>query len=272
MNENKTSDKIEKSTDVAAAAATDSSSNRDFIVLDDSVNETGAIQSHDNEIEIIKESTCCPLCFEIVDSSLEAHFAFKHKELDCPFCSLIFDTDEQLASHVNSAHYAETAHQNDPETTEVISHQANGELVLECPICSFKVKDREWLEIHVDSHFNPTNPPDSDIRQSGSSSSQFADIPTTSRNAAHSSSPNDPNEDMDYQLALSVQEEEQRRSSESTTTTATKSNLASKKMDPFKSQLQERQRNEALKFKLSKGMLFFLAVFIFHLFCFQNLN
>jgi hypothetical protein len=242
MNKNKTND---EKNETSATNVADSSLNTNYIVLNDSIVEPDSSKLHESEVEVIKEAACCPLCFKIVDSSLENHFALEHKEFDCPFCGSIFDTDEQLNSHVTAAHSDTT----DKTETKIIEADEASES-LECPVCSCKAKDREWLEIHVDSHFNPTHQPESDMTKF---ENQFADVPRTSRSAENSTF--NLSEDMDYQLALSVQEEERKRSSDSKSSTS-KSIL--KNQDPIKAQLEERRKNEALKFKLSKGTIFHL--------------
>jgi uncharacterized C2H2 Zn-finger protein len=220
------------------------SSNSDCILLDSSLAEgepavTGAAAaaasaafSNTDSLEVIRETVCCPLCFETVDAvaGLEAHFAHRHSELDCPFCSEVFDNASALNSHVDSTHSSELA--RDVNDHNMIVEETIIEF--ECPVCALLTKDKHWLERHVESHFNAT------ATVSASSSSSEPRTSDSTRLA-----------DADYQLALSVHELETKRLTE-----ASKASAAPSAQDSVRAQLAERKMNEARKFKMSKGTVY----------------
>lgn len=104
----------------------------------------------------------------MVDGDLESHFQKDHQEYECPFCGLLFDTDTVLNQHVNSIHNDDlvpkstsysTVYQT-PMSTNL--PEGDNEQRFTCPVCQLKLKDELWLEIHVDSHFNPASPMNQD--------------------------------------------------------------------------------------------------------------
>ena len=233
---------------------TSENSTDSLICLDDSlpVNENPCSNvfrksKDDNEVQVIKETSCCPLCFELVETNLESHFALKHKELDCPFCERIFDTDSELSKHLETAHhnYSDHIFKSSLQPAYQASKESNEVEDFECPVCLCKIKNKQLLENHVESHFN----------------TQIAKInDAVYFNENDKVSFNDKEaENMDYQLAISVHNEEIKKlnagSTEEAKTSAsiTKSSISSDQ-NFIKSQLVERKRNEALKYKMSKGI------------------
>ena len=58
----------------------------------------------------------CPLCGKLIQLSLEAHFETVHKEYECIFCGILFDSEAIRASHVDEYHPDETNTQRPIET------------------------------------------------------------------------------------------------------------------------------------------------------------
>lgn len=51
------------------------------------------------------EQTKCPLCLKSIgDYDLEAHFQMEHREFECPFCGLLFDSEFSMQQHLTSVH------------------------------------------------------------------------------------------------------------------------------------------------------------------------
>lgn len=105
-------------------------------------------QSNDCQLESVK----CPLCFKSIETTLESHFESDHKEYECPFCGLLFDNDLILNQHLQTVHNEEYTFDIPLGKAEENSPKKD---VLICPVCQIEIKDELWLEIHVDSHFNP---------------------------------------------------------------------------------------------------------------------
>lgn len=128
----------------------------------------------DEEINEFKEPITCPLCFKVVEGTVEAHFEAEHNEYECPFCDLLFDNDFLLKQHVNMVHDdtltsnknkddnlfdsklpnyssfgASNWGQNDLKS---VSDSVNEQ---KCPVCMVVVKEGlDHLQAHVESHFN----------------------------------------------------------------------------------------------------------------------
>lgn len=111
-------------------------------------------------------TTACPLCFKAVTGNLEDHFQLEHREYECAFCGLLFESNLILNQHMLTVH---------PTEYNINGNQTPDE-TLTCPICNVVVKEgifcflvlilyenmRSWylfsyigikaLEVHVDSH------------------------------------------------------------------------------------------------------------------------
>ena len=143
-------------------------------------NEIFSLNQMDEDSPAIDISNC-PLCGKIIKGNLEKHFEAEHKEFECPFCGLLFDTEFVLNQHLSAVHddlgesgYVNKTKNPMPSTNESnfnltsdwvakntiskdiieIDVEAEHDAGLTCPICQIKIKDELWLEIHVDSHFN----------------------------------------------------------------------------------------------------------------------
>jgi transcription elongation factor Elf1 len=162
----------------------------------------------DDESKAIEISNC-PLCGKIVKSSLEKHFEAEHKEFECPFCGLLFDTEFVLNQHLSTVHdelgesgYVNKSKNSMPSrdecnfnlTSDWVAKNTSCKDVIEidveaehekmssakecftCPICQIKIKDEQWLEIHVDSHFNENaNEMDSESMNRNYSTASFSE-------------------------------------------------------------------------------------------------
>ncbi len=128
-----------------------------------------------------KEQVTCPLCLKIVFTPLESHFEAKHKEVECPYCDLLFDNGLVLNQHVDSVHSIqsdEATLKKDYECWFDYSKQPNysasgannldhtdlksvSDTVNEhkCPVCMVIVNEGvEFLQAHVEAHFSsPTS-------------------------------------------------------------------------------------------------------------------
>lgn len=110
-------------------------------------------------------TTACPLCFKAVTGILENHFQLEHREFECAFCGLLFDSKSILNQHMLTVH---------PTEYNIKDNQTPDE-TLTCPICNLVVKEGtfsfvpnliweydswylfsckgiEALEVHVDLH------------------------------------------------------------------------------------------------------------------------
>ena len=171
-------------------------------------------EENPNMLNEFKETITCPLCFKLVEGTIESHFESEHNEYECPFCDLLFDNDFLLNQHVNTVH-------NDDSTTKknndflidskLPNYSASGasnwsqndfksvsDSVNEqkCPVCMIVVKEGlEHLQAHVESHFN--NPTAIDV--------DYDDFKNKSRsNSASSLIANvDENFEMDQVMTLS---------------------------------------------------------------------
>lgn len=257
-----------------------------------------------------QESVKCPLCFKQIETNLEAHFESEHKELECPFCALLFDNNTLLNEHLDNVHNEDIGFGSVGSMESMETDRGSKKSNFKCPICNIEIKDELWLEIHVDSHFNQNtnkqeyadNNYDSIyVNRSNQSENSSQNLGSVNLNdeiiagaaATHSAKTRalsnsslaanvDENfeidqiitlsdcnmidadakpltssmfnlttssVDKDYEIALLLDKEEKERfrkvKSESFASTSSKLN------DPNE-QLLERQRNEALKFRLSK--------------------
>ncbi len=185
-----------------------------------------------------EEVITCPLCFKIIETNLESHFESEHNEFECPFCDLLFDNSSNLNQHVNIVHtdtepsstkkesnnigsgsggflfdsklpnYASSGASNWGQSDfKSVSDSVNEQ---KCPVCMVVVKELDFLQAHVESHFNNNN---NNNDYTSTSSDVYEHYKTKSRTQSSSSliANVDENFEMDQVMTLADSDSETSR-------------------------------------------------------------
>lgn len=184
-----------------------------------------------------EEVITCPLCFKIIETNLESHFESEHNEFECPFCDLLFDNSSNLNQHVNIVHTDTEPNSTKKESNNIgsgsggflfdsklpnyassgasnwgqsdfksVSDSVNEQ---KCPVCMVVVKELDFLQAHVESHFNNNNNND----YTSTSSDVYEHYKTKSRTQSSSSliANVDENFEMDQVMTLADSDSETSR-------------------------------------------------------------
>ena len=98
--------------------------------------------AHTSHYEEYCDASECPLCGKLIEISLEKHFESDHKEFECAFCGLIYDTENALLEHISTKHEGNDEREKSPI------------VIYTCPVCEFEFDKQALFAVHVDSHFN----------------------------------------------------------------------------------------------------------------------
>jgi hypothetical protein len=150
-----------------------------------------AISISTEDIRLDEDSTC-PLCYEIIKSSMDEHFRIAHKEYDCPFCSLFFESSRALDHHIISLHTEKNDDEKlqsltdlnveqdecvsskprnvspfgsssskwydteDLDRLDIITDSSirDSQMTYTCPLCQLEFRKQYLLEAHLDLHFS----------------------------------------------------------------------------------------------------------------------
>lgn len=102
--------------------------------------------SIDSNVENKKKemTTACPLCLKEITGNLDDHFQLEHREYECAFCGLLFDSNSILNTHLLTAH---------PTEYNIQDIQTPGD-TLTCPICNLTVKEGKYSFIFLIVYYN----------------------------------------------------------------------------------------------------------------------
>lgn len=207
--------------------------------MPDKIIKTDEEELSSNANILNEEVITCPLCFKIIETNLESHFESEHNEFECPFCDLLFDNSSNLNQHVNIVHtdtepnsikkegnigsgsgggflfdsklpnYAASGASNWGQSDfKSVSDSVNEQ---KCPVCMVVVKELDFLQAHVESHFNNNNNINNDY--TSTSSDVYEHYKTKSRTQSSSSliANVDENFEMDQVMTLADSDSETSR-------------------------------------------------------------
>lgn len=191
---------------------------------DDSSDEIVLTSIKDADMEPKKKPDLqnCPLCFKLITTDLDQHFQLAHKEFECFYCNLLFDTDYSLNRHISTVHGGDDANEfgDDPPLLPTTQHQThlidstsdwksekNENLAMKetaerfvCPICNLEAQSQVWLEIHVDSHFNSNSDDNNVIMNENFGASAFPGQSSSNRSRSQSDSSLAGNVDENFEI------------------------------------------------------------------------